>query len=276
MAYYTPVDAPWQSAKEADPTLPTLVFLHSLGGGSSAFEWSKVYPAFASQYPVIAPDLVGWGQSYHPVRDYCVEDYLTILTELIEQVTKPPAVIFASSLTAGIVVRLAVQRPELMRLLVLVSPSGYGDFGTDYRQTISAQLTNIPGLNQLIYNLGAANEFAVRNFLQSFLFAKPARITNEIVAAYLASATQPKAAYSALASLKGDLCFDLAQYWPQLQVPAVLLWGDRAQFSKPETGRRLANLNPQTVKAFHIIPDAGVLPHLELPSVVAGLVQQHL
>lgn len=272
VAYYTPAASPWQPPSDA----PTLVFLHSLGGGSSAYEWSKVYPAFANQYSVIAPELVGWGQSAHPVRDYRVEDYLQMLTEFLEQVCHPPTVVFAASLTAGIVIRLAIQRPDLFRQLILVAPSGYGDFGSNYAQSLSAQLAGVPGLNQLIYTLGAANERAVRNFLEQFLFARRDRISPEIVAAYLASATQMNAQYAALSALKGDLCFDLAYFFPQFTVPTVLLWGEKAWFSTLETGKRLASLNPTAVQALISIPDAGVLPHLEVPAVVVGLVQPWL
>lgn len=289
MAYYTPTGLPWvpvdaateaqnggSGLPESDRSRPTLLFLHSLGGGSSAYEWSKVYPAFASQYRVIAPDLVGWGQSTHPEREYRVQDYLTVITELIEQVGQPPVTVFASSLTGGIVLQLAVQRPELFRQLILACPSGYADFGNDYQNSLTAQIIGVPGLNQLIYAVGAANELAVRNFLQQFLFARRERITDEMVAAYVASATQFNAQYAAFASLKGDLCFDLANVMPQLRVPTVLLWGDRAWFSSVETGKRLAGLNPQAVQRFHIIPNAGVLPHLEVPAVVVGLAQSHL
>lgn len=253
-----------------------LVFLHSLGGGSSAYEWSKVYPAFAGQTPVLAPDLIGWGASSHPARDYQVEDYLTLLTEFLEQVVATPAIVIAASLTAGLVMRLAIQRPDLFRELWLCNPSGYGDFGRNYRQGLSAQLAGTPGLDQLIYTLGAANELAVRNFLQQFLFARPERINHEMVAAYLASAQQPQAEYAALASLKGNLCFDLSLYITQLQIPTVFLWGEAARFTSLETGERLAKLNPEWIKAFHKIPEAGVLPHLELPAVIIGLLQSHL
>jgi len=44
-----------------------LIFLHNFGGGASAYEWSKVYP-LATNYRVLAPDLIGWGESAH--RDY--------------------------------------------------------------------------------------------------------------------------------------------------------------------------------------------------------------
>ena len=273
MAYYLPVDSPWLSLGENRDTLPPLVFLHSLGGGSSAYEWSKVYPAFVANYRVMAPDLIGWGQSVHPVKDYAVEDYLTSLTDFLERQVKQPAVAAVSSLTAAIIVRLAIRRPDLFRGLVLVSPSGYGDFGVDYKRGMAAQLAGAPGIDKLVYALGAANELVVRNFLQQFIFAQPSRITEEMVAAYLASAQQPNAEYSALASLKGDLCFDLAQYMGELTTPTVMVWGARSRFNSPAVGRRLAQLNPDVIKEFYEIPDAGVLPHLELPAIVTNLLQ---
>ena len=50
MMYYTPTKKPWREADDpGKEELPTLVFLHGFGGGSSAYEWSKVYPAFASE-----------------------------------------------------------------------------------------------------------------------------------------------------------------------------------------------------------------------------------
>lgn len=263
-------------------TLPTpafpmpLIFLHSLGGGSSAYEWSRFYPAFASDHPIIAPDLIGWGQSTHPQRDYTPTDYFTQFAALLDAFGDPPPVVFASSLTAGLLVRFALQQPERLRLLVLVCPSGYSDFGESYAQSISAQAVRLPGLDQGIYTLGAANATAIRNFMERFLFADSRRITAEMVAAYLASAQQPNAAYTALASLRGDLCFDLTRYLPQLTVPTVMLWGEQAWFSTLARGQRLAALNPKAIQGFHVIPRAGVLPHLEVPAQAIAPVQPYL
>ena len=263
-------------------TLPTppspipLIFLHSLGGGSSAYEWSRFYPAFATEHPIIAPDLVGWGQSTHPQRTYFPEDYFTQFSALLDAFSNPPPVVFASSLTAGLLVRFAIQHPDRLRMLMLVCPSGYSDFGESYAQSLSAQLVRIPGLDQGIYSLGAANATAIRSFMERFLFAQPRRITDEMVAAYLASAQQPNATYSALASLRGDLCFDLTRYLPQLTVPTIMLWGENAWFSTLSRGQRLAALNPKAIQDFHMIPDAGVLPHLEVPAMAIAPVQAHL
>ncbi|MBU7584498.1 MAG: alpha/beta hydrolase [Nostoc sp. TH1S01] len=274
MVYYTQTSAPWLNADSED--LSPLLFLHNFGGGASAYEWSKVYPAFAAKYRILAPDLIGWGDSAHPVRDYQIKDYLTTLAEFITQTCRQPVTVIASSLTAALTIRLAITQPQLFQSLYLVCPSGFDDFGQGAGRRLPLSVINTPLIDSLIYTLGAENELAVQNFLQSFLFAKPERISPEMVAAYLTSGQQPNARFAALAFLRGDLYFDLSLYLQQLTIPTVFFWGEEAQFTSIKLGRRLANLNPNTVAKFYAIADAGVLPHLELPEVMIGLLQQHL
>lgn len=276
MLYYTQVFEPWLHLDTSDKRLPQLIFLHNFGGGASAYEWSKVYPAFATNYRIIAPDLIGWGKSEHPVKEYQIADYLTTLAEFIQKVADSPVTVVASSLTAAITIRLAIQKPELFKSLYLVCPSGFADFGQDAGRRLPLQVINTPILDKLIYTLGATTEVSVRNFLERFLFAKPERVSEEMVQAYLASAQQPNAEYSALAFLRGDLYFDLSLYIPQLTVPAVIFWGEQAQFTRVNLGRRLAAMNPQSIRAFQPIEGAGVLPHLEIPEVFIGLLQRYL
>lgn len=280
MVYYTQVAAPWlvggMHASPLQVELPPLIFLHSFGGGASAYEWSKVYPAFAVDRRVLAPDLIGWGQSAHPVRDYQIADYLKTIAEFIQQTCSHPVTVVASSLTAALTIRLAIQQPDLFQALFLVCPSGFDDFGQGAGRRLPLQLIRTPLLDRSIYALGAENEVAVRNFLMRFLFAKPERVSEEMVQAYLASAQQPNAEYAALAFLRGDLYFDLALYLPQLTVPTVMLWGEQAQFTSVNLGRRLAQLNPQAIRGFEAIADVGVLSYLEMPEVVIGLLQKYL
>lgn len=275
IVYYTPSSPPWTVVTTQEEKLPPLIFLHNFGGGASAYEWSKVYPAFATTYRVIAPDLIGWGQSAHPVRDYQVNDYLTTLTEFLSQMSDSPVPVVASSLTGALVIRLATERPDLFKALFLVCPSGFADFGQDAGRRLPLNVIRIPLLNNLIYTLGATNPAAVSNFLVRFLFAKPERVSADMVDAYLASAQQPNAEYAALAFLRGDLYFDLSLYISQLTVPTVIFWGEEAQFTRESLGRRLAGLNPKAIRGFEVIPEAGVLPHLEQPEVTIGLLQRY-
>ncbi|MDC0834307.1 alpha/beta hydrolase [Geitlerinema sp. CS-897] len=275
MAYYTASGEMWTIAPSETPS-PTLVFLHGLGGGSSAYEWSKVYPAFASRYRILAPDLIGWGRSHHPERDYKPEDYITTIGEFLEQTCEGAVTVIASSLTAAFTIRAAIDRPEAFKSLILTNPSGLSDFGNDYNNTFFAQLVKTPLLDRLLYTTAIATSGGIQSFLEQRQFAEPNRIYNEIVKAYLESATQPNAEYAALSFVRGDCCFDLARYLPQLTVPTAMLWGKQTQFVSYDVGKRLADLNRDAVKQFEVLEDVGLTPQLELPAVTVGLIERFL
>jgi pimeloyl-ACP methyl ester carboxylesterase len=274
MVYYTQTTPPWSIANTEE--LPPLLFLHNFGGGASAYEWSKVYPAFAANYRILAPDLLGWGESAHPVWDYQIKDYLGAIAEFILKTCRQPVTVVASSLTAALTIRLAITQPDLFQSLFLVCPSGFDDFGQGVGRRLPLSVINTPLLDNFIYAIGAENEFAVRNFLQSFLFAKPERVSQEMVQAYLTSAQQPNAKFAALAFLRGDLYFDLSLYIQQLKIKTMFFWGEKAQFTNIKLGRRLGNLNYGAIRKFYAIADTGILPHLETPEVFIGLLQRHL
>jgi pimeloyl-ACP methyl ester carboxylesterase len=276
MVYYTAQGEPWQ---ESDDSREKLVFLHGLGGGSSAYEWSKVYPSFASEYQILAPDLIGWGRSDHPARSYQAEDYITTITEFMEQMGNGPTTVIASALTAAFTIRAAINRPELFKALILTTAAGLAEFGQDYRRSGPAQFAktlNLPFLSQLLYNAGVATSFGIRSYLEQRQFSHPDRIYAEMVEAYLQSAQQPNAEYAALSFVRGDLCFDLSQYITQLTVPTAIIWGKASEFTGPEVGRRLAEMNPQAVRIFYHSDQVGFTPQLELPGVTIGLIRKFL
>jgi pimeloyl-ACP methyl ester carboxylesterase len=251
MVYYTAEKMPWIGLPNStSENKPNLVFFHGFGGGSSAYEWSKVYPAFAAEYRILAPDLIGWGRSEHPRRNYLVEDYITTLIEFIEKTCGSPTDVIASSLTGAIVIRAAIARPDLFKSLILTIPSGLSDFGQDYGRSFFAQLVATPILDRLLYSTGIATEGGIRSFLEQRQFADSRRVYQEIVDAYLESALEPNAEYAALSFVRGDLSFDLSLYITQLTTPTAIIWGEKSQFTGPDIGQRLANLNPEAIKVF--------------------------
>ncbi len=273
IAYGAPQPELWPlRGEEATP----LVFLHGFGAGSSAYEWSLVYPAFAADYRVIAPDLPGWGQSDHPERDYQAVDYEDAIAEFLEKVCPEPALVVASSLTAALMVRVAIAHPELVRGLVLVTPSGLADFGDTLGPTWLAPILRLPLVDRLLYWSVIATREGVAQFLQTRQFANPQRLTPEMVSAYLASAQQPNAEYAALSFVRGDLSFDLAEVLPQLTVPTAVLWGEAAQFTPVALGERLMALNTTAIKRFQILPGVGLTPQLEQPETTIAQIRQSL
>jgi pimeloyl-ACP methyl ester carboxylesterase len=254
----------------------TLVFLHGFGGGSSAYEWSKVFPAFAANYRVLAPDLIGWGRSDHLQRYYTIEDYLNNIPEFIRATCDTPITVVASALTAAFMVRIAITNPDLFKSLILMTPAGISDFGRDYTRSPFAQIVSTPVVDKLLYWSAIATRFGIENFLKNNQFAEPKRISEDIVEAYLLSSQQPHADYSALSFVRGDLCFDLADYIGQLTVPTAMLWGEQATFTGPDLGSRLVKKNPNAIRLFEVIKSTGLTPQLELPAITIAMIQASL
>jgi pimeloyl-ACP methyl ester carboxylesterase len=272
IVYYTAEGPLWRQTESPE----TLVFLHALGGGSSAYEWSKVYPAFASDYRILAPDLIGWGRSDHPARNYRIEDYVQSIVQFIKQTCDAPVTVIASGLTAAFTVRAAVESPNVFKSLILVTAAGLNDFGHNYSENLFAQVIKIPILDRLFYSAGVATPSGIRGFLEQRQFASRDRIYPEIVEAYLRSAQQPNAEYAALAFVRGDLSFDLAQYIPKLTTPTALIWGQKTEYTNPDLGRRFAEMNPVAIRGSEYVNDARLTPHLELPAVAIGLIRKYL
>ena len=273
LVYYTNDRPPWNITSTVGKNL---VFLHGLGGGSSAYEWSQVYPAFAAEYRVLAPDLLGWGRSAHPERNYQPEDYITTIEKFIERTCSEPVTVIASGLTAAFTIRTAIARPELFKSLILVTAAGLNEINRDYQENFFTQLAGTPVIDRLLYNTGVATSFGVRSFLEQRQFARKERVSSEIVEAYLQSAQQPNAEYAALSFVRGDLCFDLTQYIARLNVPTAMIWGRASEYIGPEIGYRLQELNPQAVQIVYQLDSVGFTPQLELPGVTCGLIRQFM
>jgi len=276
IVYYTNVGLPYQDEITTRREKETLVFLHGFGGGSSAYEWSKVYPAFAAEYRIIAPDLIGWGKSEHPARNYQIDDYTTTIREFLEQTCAEPVTVIASSLTAAFTIRVAIAHPDLFKSLIVTLPAGLSDFGEDYSRSIFAQIVSVPIVDRLLYTTALATSSGIRNFLEKRQFAESSRVYEEIVEAYLESARQTNAEYAALSFVRGDLCFDLSLYIQQLTIPTAIIWGQKSQFTGPQIGRRLAEMNPQAIRVFLELENVGLTPQLELPAVTIGLIRRFL
>ena len=274
LVYYTNDRPPWNVTATAENE--ALVFLHGLGGGSSAYEWSQVYPAFAAEYRVLAPDMLGWGRSAHPERNYQPEDYINSIEKFIERTCSEPVTVIASGLTAAFTIRTAIARPELFKSLILITAAGLNELNRDYQDNFFTQLAGTPVVDRLLYNTGVATGFGIRSFLEQRQFANKERVSSELVEAYLQSAQQPNAEYAALAFVRGDLCFDLTQYISQLKTPTALIWGRASEYIGPQVGYRLQELNPQAIPIVYQLDNVGFTPQLELPGVTSGLIRQFM
>jgi pimeloyl-ACP methyl ester carboxylesterase len=103
---------------------PALVFLHGIA--SSSRTWRDVIPLLRDRFTVIAPDLMGHGQSEKPVGDYSLGAFASGVRDLLDVLDIDHASVIGQSFGGGVAMQLAYQHPELCDRLVLVASGGLG------------------------------------------------------------------------------------------------------------------------------------------------------
>ena len=83
-------------------------------------------PALAEHYTVIAPDLLGHGQSAKPRGDYSLGAYASGIRDLLTVLEKERVTLVGHSLGGGVAMQFAYQFPEWAERLVLVASGGLG------------------------------------------------------------------------------------------------------------------------------------------------------
>ena len=101
-----------------------VVLVHGLAGSSRA--WKDVMPALARTHDVIAPDLLGHGESAKPLGDYSLGAHASGLRDLMVTLGIPSATLVGHSFGGGVVMQVAYQHPELCDRMVLVDSGGLG------------------------------------------------------------------------------------------------------------------------------------------------------
>jgi pimeloyl-ACP methyl ester carboxylesterase len=103
---------------------PALLLLHGIT--SSSQTWASVLPALAEHHTVIAPDLLGHGESAKPRGDYSLGAYASGVRDLMAALGHDRATVVGHSLGGGIAMQMAYQFPERVDRLVLVNSGGLG------------------------------------------------------------------------------------------------------------------------------------------------------
>jgi pimeloyl-ACP methyl ester carboxylesterase len=107
-----------------DPSLPVLLLIHGITSSSST--WDPVIPALAEHAHVIAPDLLGHGESDKPRADYSLGGFASGLRDLIDHLGHERVTVVGHSLGGGVAMQFAYQHYEHCERLVLVSSGGLG------------------------------------------------------------------------------------------------------------------------------------------------------
>jgi pimeloyl-ACP methyl ester carboxylesterase len=101
-----------------------ILLIHGLAGSSRT--WDAVMPTLIDHHDVIAPDLLGHGESAKPIGDYSLGAFASGLRDLLSVLAIPSLTIVGHSFGGGVAMQLAYQHPHLVDRLVLVGSGGLG------------------------------------------------------------------------------------------------------------------------------------------------------
>ena len=130
--------------RTAGDTGPTVVLIH--GMASSKQSWDPVLDLLAEDCRVVAPDLLGSGESDKPgTGDYSLGAYASNVRDVMTALDIEHATIVGHSLGGGVALQFAYQFPERCERLVLVSAGG---LGPEVHAILRA--ATLPGFNLLL------------------------------------------------------------------------------------------------------------------------------
>jgi pimeloyl-ACP methyl ester carboxylesterase len=251
---------------------PLLVLIHGIT--SSSASWEPVLPLLAEHYTIIAPDLLGHGQSDKPAGDYSLGSHACLIRDLMLTLGHRSGTIAGHSLGGGIAMQLAYQFPELIDRLVLVSSGGLGR-----EVSLFLRAVTLPGselvlpllASQPLINAGAAVARA-----GSRLGLQAGADLGQI-AVGIASLNDLGARRAFVHTARsvidpgGQRVDARDRLYLAEALPSLLVWGERDPIIPALHGVRAQKMMPGS--RLELFEGAGHFPHLEDPARFAALLR---
>jgi pimeloyl-ACP methyl ester carboxylesterase len=249
-----------------------LVFLHSINAVASAHEMRPLVQRShrESERPIYALEWLGFGHSDRPDVSYTPELLEDQLEHFLEQVVGTEAGgadVVGLSLGASYAAEVARRRPDLIRSLVAIEPTGLGSEPSEIGRGWARLLFTLPGVQRAFYDRLTAPE-ALYNFARDNLFSPEFGVPEEFVEFGVKTARVEGAAAPLDDFLSGRLFErDALESYLRMRQPTLVVHGTVG-------GRRLESFTrvPAELEAKRgvrvVALPTGALPHWERPGEV--------
>src|SRR5829696_6306180 len=243
---------------------PLLVLIHGIT--SSSASWEAVLPLLAERFTVLAPDLLGHGQSDKPAGDYSLGSHACLVRDLMLALGHEHATIVGHSLGGGVAMQVAYQFPDLVGRLALVSSGGLGREVSVFLRAVTlpgAELVLPLIASQPVLNAGAAIARASGR-LGIRAGADLGQIAAGIVSLSEIGARRAFVHTARSVIDPGGQRVDARdRLYLAEAVPSLLIWGERDPIIPAEHGRRAHGLMPGS--RLEVFDAAGHFPHVDEP-----------
>ncbi|GAA4114612.1 alpha/beta hydrolase [Nocardioides fonticola] len=243
---------------------PALLLLHGLACDHTT--WEPVIDALAQRFTVIAPDLLGHGQSAKPRADYTLGGYANGMRDLLTVLGIDKVTVVGHSFGGGVAMQFAYQFPERTERMVLVASGGLGPEVTPAIRAIASPgfhqamgLATLPGVRQV--NTGALRA----------LSHLPSKYTHDLdeVADIVDSFADPAARAAirhvvrAVVDWRGQIVTMADRAYLTEAMPMCVIWGRDDQVLPVRHADTAARIAPKA--RVEVIADAGHFPHKDHP-----------
>ncbi len=247
---------------------PPVVLIH--GMVNSSLHWEAVAQRLARDYTVIAPDLIGHGDSATPRGDYSLGAHATVIRDLLAVIGVDRATVVGHSLGGGVAMQFFYQFPQRVERLALVSSGGLGrDVSPMLRgaalpgASAGLWLVAHPRLVEALWDLGG--RMRERGVARGVYLQAIARALRPL--------GRPGARTAFLQTLRSviDVHGQRVSARDRLYLlrgfPTLIVWGGRDHTIPIEHGRWMHGAIPGS--RFVTLPRAAHFPHLEDPEGLA-------
>ncbi|MCP9271868.1 alpha/beta fold hydrolase [Mycolicibacterium arenosum] len=258
-----------------DPDAPeALLLIHGMAGSSHT--WRAIMPKLAKKYRVVAPDLLGHGESSKPRSDYSLGAFAVGLRDLLDELGIESATVVGQSLGGGIAMQFLYQHPDYCRRLVLISSGGLGqDVGLVLR------LLSAPGAELVMPIIAPQPVLKAGNAVRSFLSARGLRSPRgaEMWSAY-SSFADPATRSAFLRTLRsvvdyrGQAVSALNRLQMRAEMPTLAIWGEDDTIIPVDHAYAALEVRPDC--RLEVLPDVGHFAHVEAPDLVAELLDEFI
>ncbi len=231
-----------------------LILVHSVA--QSGYTWRNVFYRLREHYRVIVIDLPGHGYSDRPLHfDYTIEAHAMALRLFMDAMRIESAHFAAFSMGSLYAMRLALDAPERVGRLILVSPGGItGDMPMPVKLIDSGLFG---GIASKLYGMGT-----VRKLLENCFFDLT-NINDDVIEQYYKPASDPDGRRCIRATLQGFDEEGVLTRLRDMSAPALILQGSEDKWHKAED----VDIFHAALRdaGFAVVRNAGHLLHEEKP-----------
>jgi pimeloyl-ACP methyl ester carboxylesterase len=251
-----------------------LLLIHGMAGSSDA--WRELIPRLAKSYRVVAPDLLGHGQSTKPRGDYSLGAFAVWLRDFLDELGIARATIVGHSLGGGVAMQFIYQHPDYCERVILISSGGLGpDVGWILR------LLSAPGAELILPVIAPKPVLTAGNKIGSWFTKAGMRAprASEIWRAYSSFADPPTRdaflrTLRSVVDYRGQAVSALNRLHVRSELPTLAIWGEDDEIIPVEHGYAAQAARPGS--RLEVLPGVGHFAHVEAPTEVADIIDDFM